>query len=365
MSTNTKIEWTDATWNPTTGCDKVSPGCDHCYAERMVYRLAHIQGSGYEGDYAHDYPGMGFDVRMHRNRLEQPFHWRKPLKVFVDSMGDLFHEDVPDDFLDEIFGVILACSVLENYGHIFQILTKRPGRLSQYLTSVPPIELVKRWSSAARTMVEIDGGDILLEEVVEWTGIDNVWPLKNVWIGVTAENQQVADERIPLLLQCPAAVRFVSCEPLLGPINFKSLHHETSQSYYQVLKPISGPGGRPALDQIIVGGETGPGARPMHPDWVRTIRDDCQMTGTPFFFKGWGDWATNAAFSEGHPAPPVKIKPMWMREDGFVSEQPLSLDGAEQSAGDVVKHSWIKAAKLGKKKAGRELDGRTWEEFPK
>ncbi|MDI9379758.1 MAG: phage Gp37/Gp68 family protein [Verrucomicrobiota bacterium] len=216
MSTN--IEWTDATWNPVTGCTKVSQGCKHCYAERMATRLAGRYG------YSADQP---FRVTLRGSKLEQPFHWREPRMVFVCSMGDLFHDDVPDGFIDRVFGVIRKCPQ-----HTFQILTKRPHGMCEYALSL----------SYRR-------------------------PPSNVWLGTSVENQDAADSRIHHLLNTPAAVRFLSLEPLLGPLpglNLEGIHW------------------------VIVGGESGPGARPMHPEWARDIRDQCVAAGVPFFFKQWG-----------------------------------------------------------------------------
>ena len=220
----TKIAWTDAVWNPVTGCTPVSHGCDHCYARRMVeQRLS-------KNPKATKYFGKPFSlVQCHEAVLEQPWHWRKPRRVFVNSMGDLFHPDVPDEFIERVFDTMSLC------GHTFQILTKRPRRMREYA-------------------FKVDG---------------ETWD--NIWFGVSVEDQETADERISLLLRTPAAHRFVSAEPLLRPVNI-----DTSE-----------------LDLVIVGGETGPDARPMDPDWVSDIRDQCRDTGTPFFFKSWGDWSVH------------------------------------------------------------------------
>ena len=211
MSGQSKIEWTDATWNPVTGCTKVSPGCKHCYAERITKRWG--------GDFS--------KVTLHPDRLDAPLHWRKPRMVFVNSMSDLFHEDVPDYFIDDVFDV---CAVAAN--HTFQILTKRPERMMRYCQD------------------------------------DDRSILHNVWLGVSVEDQQRADERIPHLLQTPAAVRFLSVEPMLGPV---------------ALSAWLG-----SIDWVICGGESGPGARPMDQGWARILRDQCVHAGVPFFFKQWG-----------------------------------------------------------------------------
>ena len=238
----TRIEWITnpdgtkgETWNPVSGCTKVSAGCKNCYAERMAKRLAGRCG----------YPEAPhqFDVTLHPDRLEQPLRWKKSRTVFVCSMSDLFHEDVPFDYVDEIFGIMA-----EAPQHSFQLLTKRPERAISYISD----------ANLSATNVETH----------------LVWPLPNVWLGVTAENQETADARIPLLLQTLAAVRFVSCEPLLEPVEIRK------SWLYPYDKDHPGK-----IDWVIVGAETGPGARPMHPDWARDVRDQCQEAGVPFFFK--------------------------------------------------------------------------------
>jgi len=223
----TKIEWATETWNPVTGCSKTSPGCDNCYAERMPKRLAGRCG----------YPAVpnSFDVTLHPNRLEQPLKWKPSRRVFVCSMGDLFHEDVPFKYITEIFSVMARCP-----HHVFQVLTKRPAR------------------------------------ALEWFGYPsdfNLEPLPNIWFGVTTEDQQRADERVPLLLQIPAAVRFVSAEPMLGPVDMRPLHDHWSE------------GSGRLVDWVICGAETGPGTRPMDLEWARNLRDQCASAGVPFFFK--------------------------------------------------------------------------------
>jgi len=280
-----KIEWTDETWNPVTGCTKVSQGCKNCYAERWWPRV---------------YPGRKFtDVQCHPDRLDQPLRWKKPRRVFVNSMSDLFHEDIPDNFIAEVISIIGRCPQ-----HTFQILTKRIVRAK---------EILKK-----------------LEH----------WPLPNLWLGVSVEDMASAAERIPVLLETPAAIRWLSCEPLLGPIFLNQIpipcpndaaHCCGRQAFTDVLNCVDwcdapecseawvGPGVR----WVVVGGESGPEARPMRIEWARTIRDDCIDSGIPFFFKQWGEWISK-----------------------------------KQNAEPSTVH------RRGKKKAGRELDGRTWDEYP-
>jgi protein gp37 len=214
MSTYTSIEWTERTWNPLTGCTKISPGCANCYAERMAYRLQAMGQPNYVN---------GFELTLHEHMLEQPLSWKKPQMVFVNSMSDLFHKDVPEDFIQKTFEVMRRAS-----WHTFQVLTKRSERL---LELAPQIE----------------------------------WPA-NVWMGVSVENQRYTF-RIEHISKTNAHVKFLSLEPLLGPLRNLDLH---------------------AIDWVIVGGESGPGARPMSEAWVIDIRDQCLAAGVPFFFKQWG-----------------------------------------------------------------------------
>lgn len=302
MADRTKIEWCDATWSPITGCTKISPGCANCYAERMSKRLAGRCG------YPKDEP---FRVTLHPDKLEQPFRWRKPRRIFVCSMGDLFHDgafvDYPDgEFIDKIFAVMAF-----NPQHTFQLLTKRAGRMMEYLKNQDRKELIEyslceivdeylyqlNLHDRAKSLggVWFDGqyGEYGRCEIAPgYEDMEIEWPLPNVHIGVTAENQEMANERIPLLLQTPAAKRFVSCEPLLGPIDLDDIvstedgweAHE-SALYCDVDIEDDTKYHGATLDQVIVGAETGPGKRPMNLDWARDIRDQCQAAKVPFFFK--------------------------------------------------------------------------------
>ncbi len=239
-----KIEWLQGgkVWNPVTGCDPVSPGCDNCYARRMAQRLRGRCG------YPEDEP---FKVTLHPERLAEPLKIKKPSYVFVCSMGDLFHEDVPEDY---IWRVIETAWKADH--HIFLILTKRPARMLDVLTR-------SCW----------------------W---NNDTP-RNIWLGVSVEDQKTADERIPLLLQIPAAKRFVSIEPMLGPVDlepFLVFYDQNGEPYASKCKKD----GSPVIDWVILGGETGPKARPMHSDWARSIREQCMEAGIPFFFKHHGAW---------------------------------------------------------------------------
>jgi len=285
--TKSKIEWTDEVWNPVTGCTKVSQGCKHCYAERIwprFYGKQEVCVPTPEADcIPHEYirpkdvtghwtcKRKFTDVQCHPERLEHPLRWKRPRMVFVNSMSDLFHEDVSFDFIERVFDVMA-----DSPSHTFQVLTKRPDRMLDFITH---FDRERVWPVS--------------------------FPLPNVWLGVSVEDQATADERIPLLLQTPAAVRWISAEPLLGGIDLTLdglAYSECSRcaegEYYEY---DTGANGCPhcygtgtsdelGLDWVVVGGESGPRARPMHPDWARLLRDQCEAAGVPFFFKQWGEW---------------------------------------------------------------------------
>ena len=266
MPSTTKIEWTDKTWNPVTGCTRVSAGCDHCYARRMAKRLKAMGNPRYAN---------GFEVTCHNDALEEPLHWRKPRMVFVGSMGDLFHEDVPTSFITKAFIVMSMCPQ-----HTLQILTKRPERMVEVCIARP--WFAKAVCNVTRRRQHLSSFSIL----------------PNVWLGTSCENQDAADERIPHLLNCPAAVRFVSLEPLLSPINLRGIDCSAWETTTivdsltgQIIEdteldtPCAADG---SLDWVIVGGESGPGARPMELDWARDIRDQCCDAGVAFFMKQLG-----------------------------------------------------------------------------
>lgn len=223
MKKSTRIEWTEVTWNPTTGCDRVSPGCDHCYALTMAKRLKAMGSSRYQTDGDPRTSGPGFGVALHPEALDQPYRWSGGRTVFVNSMSDLFHAKVPLDFVRDVFAVIA-----DTPQHTYQVLTKRSRRM---------IRLADHLS----------------------------WP-DNLWIGVSVETERYLN-RIDDLRRVPASVRFLSCEPLLGPLSDINLQ---------------------GIGWVITGGESGPAARPIDPDWVRDIRDQCIDAGVPFFHKQWG-----------------------------------------------------------------------------
>jgi protein gp37 len=263
MATATSIEWTDVTWNPVTGCDKVSPGCAHCYAEVVAGRFWPKQypavqlPTGDPSDPLNVRPRQFTDVMTHEDRLDQPLRWKKPRRVFVNSMSDLFHEDVPDAFIDKVFAVMALARQ-----HTFQILTKRAERMKAYMSKRPPGVMFSGTKWHWTTFVPFNHPDL------------TCWPLPNVWLGVSVENQHFADERIPLLLQTPAAVRFISAEPLLGPVDLS--------------RPRDVGPNDPVLDWVIVGGESGTDARPFDLAWARSIVQQCQAAGVACFVKQFG-----------------------------------------------------------------------------
>ncbi|HDZ74345.1 MAG TPA: phage Gp37/Gp68 family protein [Aurantimonas coralicida] len=263
MAENSKIEWTDATWNPVVGCSVVSPGCTNCYAMRMAgTRLKTTKPySGLTQDTKAG-PVWTGAVRFLEERLTQPLKWRKPRRVFVNSMGDLFHEDVPDDWIDKVFAVMAASP-----RHTFQVLTKRPERMREHVLrlsrTINPLEAEAR---AFGHTFNFEGHSLLR------------WPIPNIWLGTSVEDQRRADERMPHLLNAPAAVRFLSCEPLLGPIDLR----EVSTAG---VGAAAGNKMADCLHWVIAGGESGPRARGMDPAWPRSIRDQCREAGVPFFMK--------------------------------------------------------------------------------
>lgn len=328
MGDKTGIEWADATWNPVTGCDKVSPGCDHCYAETFAERWRGTRGHYFE---------TGFDVQLRPDKLDLPLRWTKPRRIFVNSMSDLFHDSVPDAYIGSVFDVMARAEQ-----HTFQILTKRHGRMRA---------LLRKWEQEGAESVE--RGELHPKYgAAAWRRRDGmwctprVWPLPNVWLGVSAEDQQRADLRIPALMDTPAAVRFVSAEPLLGPID---LHGNPigKDSVFWIGH----------LDWVIVGGESGPSARPMHPDWARSMRDQCLAAGVPFLFKQWGEWrwtreADDYEYERAHGDLYPNAKWETVSPDGVI-------------AADNIPHpGYATMQRVGKKRAGRELDGRTWDQYP-
>lgn len=337
MSDKTGIEWTDATWNPVTGCSKVSQGCKHCYAERDWARLSAPRPT------QNIYTGRAFtDVQCHPERLSQPLRWEKPRRIFVNSMSDLFHEDVSGSFVSQVFEVMARCPQ-----HQFQILTKRPRRMQ----------------SVADSQALLRGR-----------------PLPNVWLGVSVEDQATANERIPVLLHTPARVRWISAEPLLGAIDLKRLPmkeecaseccgrwmHDalTGTAWCDADGADPDPVGcSQSLHWVVVGGESGPHARSSHPDWFRSLRDQCFYARVPFLFKQWGEFIEQdhdretRTLDQRHP----EQLSMAARCDAFISERGHVVTNLDAIVADEPYRGMVRA---GKKANGRHLDGRTWDGYP-
>lgn len=318
MSDRSGIEWCDATWNPVTGCTKVSPGCDHCYAETFAERFRGTPGHYYE---------HGFDVQLRPDKLDQPLRWRKPRRIFVNSMSDLFHDSVPDEYIAHVFAVMQSCAA-----HTFQVLTKRHGRMRSLLSGDGFWEAVT------------DFGHIVM---AQRPSRQQLWPdhgqthgfLPNVWLGVSAENQRWFDIRTSALRETTAAVRFVSAEPLLGYID----------------ADLTG------IDWVIVGGESGRSARPMHPLWARGLRDQCEAAGTAFLFKQRGEWTWNEPGQFRLPTRPYTDRVAVMHGAGMTA---MTKDN-DFNPFDRGHPYWeTRIERVGKKLAGRELDGRTWDQYP-
>lgn len=346
MADTTHIEWTDATWNPITGCSMVSAGCTNCYAMGLAAtRLRHHPSREGLTRIAGGRAVWTGEVRLNEQWLSQPLRWKRPRKIFVCAHGDLFHEAVPDEWIDRVFAVMAMAP-----HHTFQVLTKRPERMAAYL-SVPG--RVGDVLDACLGYLQTPGH--IKPRIVE-DGIQ-LLTLPNVWLGTSVEDQATADARIPHLLATPAAVRFLSCEPLLGPLDI-----EAYQPDFALWLGASG-----GLGWVIVGGESGPGARPMHPNWARTLLDQCQAAGVAFHFKQWGEWAPVVleADEDGNPGAAYPMKgcsdPSQHRHDQACR---FWQDGEMVSWPLVETMPAIGVRRVGKRAAGRLLDGRTWDQFP-
>lgn len=271
----TKIEWADAVWNPTRGCTKIGPGCKSCYAETFAERFRGVTGHPYE---------LGFDPRTVPEKLAEPLAWRKPRRIFVDSMSDLFHEDFPFEYIAACFGVMAACPK-----HTFLVLTKRPARALEFFRYIA--ERGKAYSRRGeveecfrRARQECDGAAIEASAAYEPAEID--WPLPNVWMGASVSTQADLDKNAPILLQIPAAVRFLSVEPMLGPVNIEPfLQYPPFHEDYKCTLGVTEFRG---IEWVIVGGESGPGARPCDVAWIRSIVQQCREAGTACFVKQLG-----------------------------------------------------------------------------
>lgn len=403
MSENSKIEWTDATWNPVLGCDKISPGCKNCYAIRTAWRLQHNPNpkvaKAFEGLTVMQGSQPNWTGRLNflEERLKEPLGWHKPRRVFVNSQSDLFHDGITDEQIDRIFAV-MVCSPQ----HTFQVLTKRPARMLEYLS--PSIGNVPGSARAGSIQLEAD----------KFVGIGTAnrrfdalgWPLKNVWMGVSCENQATADERIPLLLQTPAAVRWISAEPLLGPVDLNywikridhcdscraenspqipdkcpecgeegtlisTWGHEQAERYRtgerydrsSAKGRADVDGADASIDWVVAGGESGPNARPMHPDWARSLRDQCKAAGVPFFFKQWGEFADLSNEESGSALLKKSNHDLIFTATGETLGCGDGKNGMLESDWKERGGAWM--GRIGKKAAGRKLDGLEHNEYPK
>ncbi|WP_331763181.1 phage Gp37/Gp68 family protein (plasmid) [Streptomyces sp. NBC_01369] len=305
MADKTGIEWTEQTWNPTTGCDRISPGCDNCYALTMAKRLKGMGAAKYQTDGNPKTSGPGFGLAMHQDTLTDPLRWKKPRRVFVNSMSDLFHAKVSDEFIAQVFAVMALTPQ-----HTYQILTKRHGRMRS-LVGGPDFE--KQVDRALLTVPELSNSKLTRRS---WPLPKPGWPLPNVHLGVSVEDQKRADLRIPALLDTPAAVRFLSCEPLLGPVRlFETDHSRHSRDWdggdwicldcstdEETVAWRTTERAPLDLGWVIIGGESGPGARPLNPDWVADLIDDSRTAGAAPFVKQLGSiWAreNNASDAKG------------------------------------------------------------------
>lgn len=353
-----KIDWLNMpgykgeTWNPIIGCSRISEGCEDCYAEKMARRLSAIALSKSDDEYF-DVSGIGNyslvtlngkwngKTRLVPNALEKPLKWRKPRMIFVCSMSDLFHENTPFEWIDKVFDVMVT-----NPDHLYLLLTKRPERALEYY----------KWAGKQVKDAGFDSypsqSDNLLDYISE---------IPFIWLGVSVENQEQADKRIPLLLQIPAALRFISCEPLIGPVDLSQIrllpprecitHNILNGIPYDWDYEQYFPENRiePTIQWVIAGGESGPKARPMHPDWVRSIRDQCEGTDVPFFFKQWGQWVD---FDHC----PDHLKKNCGPSDGYQSHSWYHQKGDR---------SLNRMYRVGSHQSGSQLDGKHYKIFPK
>jgi len=386
MSDGTEISWSDSTWNPTLGCTRVSAGCDSCYAITSANIragnphpkvAAAFAGLTERRDGRTDWTGR---INLLADRLTQPLTWKKPRRIFVNSMSDLFADEVPDEFIHRVFAVMAATPQ-----HTYQVLTKRHARMRSMLrdecrctngSHQPGVHFKSAidWAATPHSPGYVPGLPKGLYHQIQW-------PLPNVHIGVSVEDQKWADIRIPALRDTPAAVRWLSCEPLLGPVDLTQ--HLTPAEPYPALSGHAWDRGD--LGWIVVGGESGRNARPMHPEWARQLRDQSVAACVPFHFKQWGEWG---------PAPwAVRVDDVQFEYDGTgtylqackkaseaqgathayavwahlyghdLYEPPHKPWSLERTGLVETEHAPMR--RWGKKVAGRELDGRTWDEFPR
>jgi protein gp37 len=377
MGETTKIEWTDSTWNPLrarnteTGkmgwfCEHMSSGCDFCYAEKMNVNTYFGNGLPYK---AGSLPKL--ELFLDEKMLQKPLSWRKPRKIFVCSMTDLFGRFVKDEQIDKIFAVMALSPQ-----HTFQILTKRPERMRDYCKTLGRHHEVDRVSIASKAIEAARG----TAKGFCYSLGQHGWHLPNVWLGTSCEDQKTADQRLPWLIETPAAVRWVSAEPLLSGLDLRpwlSCNHDIALSgmgepglwrcdvCYALLRETNAINRWPEytverpgkmLEWIVAGGESGPKARPAHPDWFRSIRDQCVETGTKFLFKQFGEW------SPVRPGNFCAVTKKRYSHDTFAWADANTVYNPKNPPNGHFPSQMM--YKVGKKKAGRLLDGREWSEFP-
>lgn len=371
----TGIEWTHIpgfkgeTWNPVTGCEVVSPGCTNCYAMQLAgTRLKHLDAYAGLTDDTKAGPVWNGKVFARSDVMAKPLHWKKPRAVFVNSMGDLFHQNVSDNDLLVIFAIMALSSQ-----HTFMVLTKRPERMRTWLSADPKKPLYQSpEAGVARKAMEI--AESLGEDTSDpWWDAFWQWPLPNIWLGVSVEDQVRANERIPALLATPAAKRFVSCEPLLGAVDLTSVDYieymklawrqrgldqlnDPNLIFNTLTGHMRGPDdiGLPKLDWVIAGGESGCDARPMHPDWATGLRDQCAGADVPFFFKQWGEWTPGEHVERQTGTVPTAS---WFANQWTYGTEDLAwTEGHVDDAPDLYR--------VGKKAAGSQLFRETHHNWP-
>jgi protein gp37 len=388
MADNTKIEWTDATWNPITGCQIVSPGCTNCYAMKLAgTRLKHEKSRIGLTKPSKAGPVWTGEVRFNEGWLDQPLRWKRPRTIFVCAHGDLFADGVKDEWIDKIFAVMALAPQ-----HTFQVLTKRPERMREYLSKLDDRKYVLRihedgrvtqdWAAHQRVHSAMVGmlpkvPPRALNRAAEYQeahageeGFMPIWPLPNVWLGVSVEDQTRANERIPVLLDTPAAVRWISAEPLLGPLDLTLIEntpfpgqdatHLNALEGWALGSTLDSDtgiiGGANNLDWVVAGGESGAGARPMHPDWVRSLRAQCAAASVAFHFKQWGEWVS--IFDRDLEDPDWKNCGDWPEK--YPTGRWINLEGGHGFHGERV----VFVNRVGKAAAGRHIYGTTHDAYP-
>lgn len=376
MSDKTSIEWTStrnpdgtvskgATWNPMRGCSLVSDGCKNCYAMGVAGRF-NGPGQPYEGLTTKTTQGAKWtgQIMLVPAVLAQPLKWTRPRKIFVNSMSDFFHEGVPESYIDQVFAIMALAAQ-----HTFQILTKRPERMREYCRSFS-------WDRVIKSCTGTDGVSTIerhtLQALRHHFGLSpqsplrrlkdrSAYPLPNVQMGTSVEDQPSANARIALLLDTPAAIRWVSIEPLLGPVRLNGLPGLTTDDEDIRIDALGGSYrmsprddvGSPCnrIDWVVVGGESGPKARPMHPDWARSLRDQCTKAGIPFLFKQWGAWAP------GEPVPGKSFGDEMRKGTVQLLHAKGNPEGFFRKGDAFIR-------RVGKKDAGRLLDGSLHDGYP-